>query len=299
MKVLKILEKHQVRGTFYITSDLVGEAGYLDCQQILDIVKKGHEIGSHSQTHQKLGTMDKKQVLSALVTSKADIEELTGTEIFGFSYPFGCFDKRIKALAKLANYKYARTTRFGTISCPPRDWFEWDPSLIAQGRGGYRKKFFHRNFRFMSPRALFARGFPKDWVEVAHYMFKSAYARGGLFHLWGHSRILRENADLKRLDDFLLSILNYSDIWFTRNIDILRYEMMKRFTSIRTNRTASKKTEIAIEINPEIEPTAITVEIEKPDSMLTFRADHLSIQKRDQGKKLLVTFSPACDKLIE
>jgi len=299
MKVLKVLEKHNVKGTFFISSGLIGEGGYLNCQQIRDITKKGHEIGSHAQTHQRLSAMGEKQVLLELVTSKADIEELIGKEIFGFSYPFSKFDERIKALVKFANYKYARTGEFGNISCPPQDWFEWHPCLIAQGRGGYRKKYFLRYFWFVPPWVFLASDFPRDWEEVTNYLFKIAYARGGFFHLWGHSRSICEKDDLKRLDRFLSSMSNFSDIWFARNIDIYRYEMTKRFTSIRINRVASKKTEIAIEINPKIEPTAITLEIEKPDSSVTFKFGHLSIQKHYQGKRLLVTFSPVCDRIIE
>jgi len=276
----------------------VGESGYLDCQQIREIAKKGHEIGSHGQTHQNLCTMDEKQVLTELVTSKTDIEELINKEILGFSYPFGYFDNRIKALIKLTNYKYARTGKFGNISFPPLDWFEWNPCSLAQGKGGYRKKFHLRYFQFLNLQALFKRSFPKDWVEIAYCMIRRAYTKGGLFHLWGHSTSLSKKDDLKKLDMFLSSVSNFPDIWFARNKDIFRYEMTKRFTLVRINRVARKKTEIAIEINPKIEPTAITVEVEKPDSSVTFTADHLSIQKRYQGKRLFVTFSPVDDKII-
>jgi len=299
MKVLKVLEKHHMKGTFFVLSGLIGKAGYLDCQQIRGITKKGHEIGSHGQTHQKLCKLDEKQVLSELVTSKTYIEELIGKEIFGFSYPFGGFDKKIKELVKITNYKYARTVRFGTISCPPRDWFEWNPSLMAQGRGGFRKKLLPRYFRAVRPRVFFARGYPRNWVEIAHYMFKNAYTRRGLFHLWGHSCTLCENDDLKMLDKFLLRVSSFSDIWFARNKDIFHYEITKRLASIRINRVASKKTEITLEINPKIESTPITLEIEKPDSLVTFKSDHLSIKKYYRGKKLLVTFSPLCDKITE
>ncbi|MFX0197566.1 MAG: polysaccharide deacetylase family protein, partial [Candidatus Hodarchaeota archaeon] len=187
MKVLKILEKHHVWGTFFITSKLVGEPGYLDRQQIRDIAKKGHEIGSHGHSHQNLCKIDEEQVLSALITSKVDMEELIGEEIFGFSYPFGYFNKRIKALVKLANYKYARTTKFEPMNYPPRDWFEWNPSLMAKGRGGYRKKLILKYIRFVNTRAFFTKDFPRDWAEIAHYMLISAYNRGSHFQLWGHS----------------------------------------------------------------------------------------------------------------
>ena len=87
MKILKVLDKYHMKGSFFISSELIGKAGYLDRKQILDISRKGHEICSHGQTHQKLIKMDKKHLLSALVTSKAEIEEQIGEKIFGFSYP--------------------------------------------------------------------------------------------------------------------------------------------------------------------------------------------------------------------
>lgn len=291
MKVLKVLEKNQIKGTFFISSKLIDETGYLDSQQIRNIKKKGHEIGSHTKTHARLITMDKKKALSELITSKAEIEKIIGHEIFGFSYPFGKFNEMLKALVKLSCYKYARTVKFGAINSPPRDWFEWNPSMIAEGRGGYRKKFFLKYFRFVSS-WVFTRGFPRNWIETAHYMFKIIYAKKGFFHLWGHSRSLCQYNDLKKLDKFLLYVSKLPDIWFARNIDIFHYEMTKKYTSIRINEDARKRKEIIIEINPKIEPTVFTIEIEKPNSSLTFKSDHLSIQKSYQGKKLLVTFFP-------
>jgi hypothetical protein len=49
--VAGILEKHNWRGHFFVTTNFVGEAGFLDEDQIRDLHKRGHVIGSHSCSH--------------------------------------------------------------------------------------------------------------------------------------------------------------------------------------------------------------------------------------------------------
>ncbi|MBU1061872.1 MAG: polysaccharide deacetylase family protein [Candidatus Omnitrophica bacterium] len=67
-------------------------------------------FGAHTKTHRDLRTLDDEEVLEELRGSKKEIEKRLGTEIAGFSYPFGVFDERVKALAEKAGFKYARTT---------------------------------------------------------------------------------------------------------------------------------------------------------------------------------------------
>lgn len=46
-----ILEKHGFRGRFFIITSLIGQEGFLTADQIIDLHKRGHKIGTHSHTH--------------------------------------------------------------------------------------------------------------------------------------------------------------------------------------------------------------------------------------------------------
>lgn len=51
--IAPILEKHGFKGYFFITTSLIGTRGFLNSEQILDLHKRGHIIGTHSHTHPK------------------------------------------------------------------------------------------------------------------------------------------------------------------------------------------------------------------------------------------------------
>ncbi len=79
-------------------------------------------FGAHTKTHRDLCTLDDDEALRELAGSKKEIEEKLGTEIAEFSYPFGTFDERVKALVKKAGFAYARTSLKG-FNRPSTDRF--------------------------------------------------------------------------------------------------------------------------------------------------------------------------------
>lgn len=46
-----ILEKYGFRGIFFITTGYIGTKGFLNVEQIKELVKRGHTVGSHSHSH--------------------------------------------------------------------------------------------------------------------------------------------------------------------------------------------------------------------------------------------------------
>jgi peptidoglycan/xylan/chitin deacetylase (PgdA/CDA1 family) len=49
--IASVLEAHGWRGHFFITTDRIGQPGFLSAHQIRDLYLRGHVIGSHSHTH--------------------------------------------------------------------------------------------------------------------------------------------------------------------------------------------------------------------------------------------------------
>lgn len=75
--LLDNLELFKVRGTFFI----LGWVAQRFPSLIREIVKRGHEIGSHGGWHQKVTTQSKNEFRIDIVTSKIQLEDLTGQEI--------------------------------------------------------------------------------------------------------------------------------------------------------------------------------------------------------------------------
>ncbi|MEK6733184.1 MAG: polysaccharide deacetylase family protein [Candidatus Omnitrophota bacterium] len=105
--------------------------------EIKEMSNSGISFEAHTKTHKNLCLLKDRKVLEELTGSKNAIEAGLGKEVFGFSYPFGIFDQRIKGLVKQAGFKYART------SFKAFNYKEIDPFLLSCiGAGAVSKPSF-------------------------------------------------------------------------------------------------------------------------------------------------------------
>jgi peptidoglycan/xylan/chitin deacetylase (PgdA/CDA1 family) len=70
----------------------------------------GHEIGSHSHSHEILTSLEDDELERELALSRRRIEQWTGRPVAGFCYPNGSVDDRVAAATARAGYAYACTT---------------------------------------------------------------------------------------------------------------------------------------------------------------------------------------------
>jgi polysaccharide deacetylase family protein (PEP-CTERM system associated) len=82
-RIADSLAAHQVRATFFI----VGEIAQSHPKLIQEIVKAGHEIGSHSHDHRRVHRFDPTSFREDLKKSKDALEQTTGQKVFGFRAP--------------------------------------------------------------------------------------------------------------------------------------------------------------------------------------------------------------------
>lgn len=75
--------------TFFITSDLIGTAGYMTSAQVAALSSAGHEIGAHGKTHTDVTGLSTANRVIQYDTSKTTIEGWTGTTITSWAYPYG------------------------------------------------------------------------------------------------------------------------------------------------------------------------------------------------------------------
>ena len=79
----------------------------LTADGIREAAEAGVEIGSHGLTHRDLTQTDDVTLKSEVVESRAVLEELTGTPVDGFCYPYGTLDQRTVDTVRDAGYSYA------------------------------------------------------------------------------------------------------------------------------------------------------------------------------------------------
>jgi peptidoglycan/xylan/chitin deacetylase (PgdA/CDA1 family) len=88
-------------------------AGMMSWEQLRDLARAGHEVGSHSLTHPILPNCSNPELDREVAGSKALLEERLQFEVSSFCYPNGDYDARVAAAVARAGYRVAVTTGGG------------------------------------------------------------------------------------------------------------------------------------------------------------------------------------------
>ena len=125
--IFPILKKYGVVATFYIITDSLGKQAYMTWEQVDELYRAGHEIGSHTLFgdsivntkwfEDKFGRVfDHKELVTQIKDSKEKLEK-RGYEVKTFAYPLGEWNRDVVQVVKESGYIAARdTTRDYLIS---------------------------------------------------------------------------------------------------------------------------------------------------------------------------------------
>lgn len=89
----------------------------LSSEQLLELSRRGVEIGGHTVAHTILTTLDDGQALAEMIAGKRRLEAITGRSVDSFAYPNGRpgrdYAERHVGLVRKAGFARAVTTAFG------------------------------------------------------------------------------------------------------------------------------------------------------------------------------------------
>lgn len=111
----RLLLERGMRGTFYLITSLMDQAGYLTWGQAAEMRAAGMEIGNHSLTHPDLSRLSANEQRIELEQSTAAIESILGFRPTAFCYPFGRQNLNTRLILSELGYHSGVTTRDGTI----------------------------------------------------------------------------------------------------------------------------------------------------------------------------------------
>lgn len=120
-RLIEILNKYGLKGTFNINSALLGKEGKVsngkrtvkhDKIEPHEVAKiyVGHEVAVHTLTHPNLTKLTEDEIVSQVEEDRKNLANLVGYEVVGMAYPGGHYDeKTINVIRTKTGVKYSRT----------------------------------------------------------------------------------------------------------------------------------------------------------------------------------------------
>ena len=90
--ISEVLERRGWRGYFFVTTGRLNTPGFLTSDEVREIAKRGHVIGSHTESHPKrLSTCARQTIRDEWRGSVGSLSEIVGTRIVHASVPNGAY----------------------------------------------------------------------------------------------------------------------------------------------------------------------------------------------------------------
>jgi peptidoglycan-N-acetylglucosamine deacetylase len=214
-----MLKEHGLKATFYIAPENqeFAKQDLLTSPEIRDL-SQDFEIGAHSMTHRRLPAISEQEAASEIIESKAVLEQITGKEIEVFCYPGGAYTKLHVQQVKNAGYRYARTVARHTFTVD--DPYEAGTSVHVYNHGfGFDLWRTARFAKFQPVKVLRC----LEWDVLAKAMFDRVVAKGGIYHIWGHSWEIDKHDDWERLENVFNYISANQKVNYVTNGELADY----------------------------------------------------------------------------
>ena len=193
-RLVETFNRYGIKGTFHLNAGAFDQPEHLRSDEIA-VLFTGHEIADHSTDHPFLSQQPTEAVLSQLLDDRAQLEQLAGYPVKGFSYPFGDYRADVVSMTKSAGYVYARTCSHSYDVFWPDDFMRWNPSC------------HHYEFdKVFSKVEEVSR-----WNPIA------------LLFIWGHAFEFERNNDWDFLDEMCKKVSSIPNVWLATNIEIMDY----------------------------------------------------------------------------
>jgi peptidoglycan/xylan/chitin deacetylase (PgdA/CDA1 family)/glycosyltransferase involved in cell wall biosynthesis len=126
--VLPLTEKYRFKGVLFLLGDFSVTANFWDKDEAVssaqlmttadkaEFVNRGWEIGAHTMSHPHLTEINDEKVKFELTQSRKNIEEVLGTRVISFAYPFGSRNEKVKQFVEEAGFTFGISTDSGGIT---------------------------------------------------------------------------------------------------------------------------------------------------------------------------------------
>jgi peptidoglycan/xylan/chitin deacetylase (PgdA/CDA1 family) len=167
LKILEILEKFNIKGTFFCSGNIIKHLP----NYINQIESKGHEIACHGLNHERLNLLDYDNCYQLIFENKELLEKICpNSEIIGFRAPYLKAPLFLFKILMKLGFKYD-----SSISSPKKlRLYQMEVSEIYE----FPPSSFNAYFRFpINLRLFFNRFFKKDFIVLYFHPWEAINMR--------------------------------------------------------------------------------------------------------------------------
>jgi peptidoglycan/xylan/chitin deacetylase (PgdA/CDA1 family) len=201
-RIADLLSKYGLTGTFYIPRRC--QTPTMSADQVREL-SRYFQIGAHTMDHVFLDSCGEQTAFDQIAQSKGWVEEVTGKPCPMFCPPGGKFNPRRLAQIEAAGFKAIRTVEMMSVARPAfHNGLLIMPTTLQAHP--HSPTVYLRNVLKRKGRNLWlylTHGRNPDWLKLAERLLATTIARGGVFHLWGHSWEIEEHKQWSQLEDVL------------------------------------------------------------------------------------------------
>ena len=210
IRLIELLNKYNLKCTFNLNSELMGQKGMLIREGLrishyklhrddIQSIYNGHEIAVHTLTHPNLTRCDEAEIIRQVEQDRLNLSELAGYEVVGMAFPGGGVnnDDRVAEIVKCSTgVKYCRTTTTTNTFDVQDNLYRFNPTA------------FHLDFDKL--------------MDLGQKFVELKADTPQIFYIWGHAYEMDYGADYwVRLEEFFRLISGKPDILYGTNKEVL------------------------------------------------------------------------------
>ncbi len=212
-RILQILEKYEVRATFFVPA--VAALTYPDEQR--RVAAAGHEIGIHGWIHELNSVLPYDAERDLMLRSADVLERITGARPRGLRTPSWDFSPHTLAIEKEMDLLYD-SSLMSDENCYEL-LLEGEPTGIVELPVEWVRDdavyFMMHRFQSLRPYAP-----PPGVFDIFRREFDGAYEDGGIFQLTMHPHISGYRSRIWILDELIRYAKSKGDVWFATHAEV-------------------------------------------------------------------------------
>jgi peptidoglycan/xylan/chitin deacetylase (PgdA/CDA1 family) len=213
-RIVKLLEKHGVRATFFVPAVVA----QLHPEEQREIVAAGHEIGMHGWIHELNSRLDEAAERDLMLRSADALERITGIRPVGLRTPSWDFSPYTLAIEQEMRLLYD-SSLMADEDCHEL-LLDGEPTSVVELPVEWVRDdavYFMMN-RFQSLRPYTP---PTDVLDIFRRELDAAYEEGGIFQLTMHPHVIGYRSRIWILDEIIRHARAKPGVWFATHAEIV------------------------------------------------------------------------------